>query len=253
MSDEHDAVRPLLGGYVLGGLDESDQVRVDAHLSGCTDCRAEVDRLAPVPELLQRLPADPARGSLAAIETPSRDGLDALLRRTRRAAPPSRRRRARVLAGVVGAVVALLAVGSVVWSRSATTPEAAPRPSQQTVLSAPQSAPQPAPSGSGASAPAGTVVQFVAAAGSALTGRATLSPRQWGVSVALELSGLPGDGPFVLHVVGRGGQEEQAACWGRTTSASARVTGASSIQLPNVDRVTVSDYHGHLLGTAAQH
>lgn len=70
--------------------------------------------------------------------------------------------------------------------------------------------------------------------------------------MALEVSGLPGEGPFVLRVVGRGGQEEQAACWGRTTSASARVTGASSIQLPNVDKVTVSDHDGHLLGTAAQ-
>ena len=34
--------------------------------------------------------------------------------------------------------------------------------------------------------------------------------------------------------------------------ASARVTGASSIQLPNVDNITVSDHDGHLLGTAAQ-
>ncbi|GAA3253108.1 anti-sigma factor family protein [Dactylosporangium siamense] len=231
---EHDSVRPLLGGYVLGGLDETDQVRVDAHLSGCPDCRAEVDRLAPVPELLQRLPGDvPA----AVLESPTRDGVDALLRRARRVRPPVRRR-ARILVGVAVAVVALAVAGSVVWSRSA------PRTPARTT--------QAAPSAPGSSAPVGTVVQFVAAAGSALSGRATLTPRQWGVSVALELSGLPGDGPFVLRVVGRGGQEEQAACWGRTTSASARVTGASSIQLPNVDKVTISDHDGHLLGTAAQ-
>ena len=116
-----------------------------------------------------------------------------------------------LLAGVAAAVVALVATGSVVWSRSAPLREATPRATE-----AVQSA---APAGPGSSAPAGTVVQFVAADGSALSGRATLTPRQWGVSVALELSGLPGDGPFVLRVVGRGGQEEQAACWGRTTSA----------------------------------
>lgn len=240
---EHDAVRALLGGYVLGGLDGADQLLVDAHLSGCASCRAEVDRLAPVPELLQRLPAgsvDPAAGGL---ETPTREGLDALLRRSRRVAPPVRRRRVRLLAGVAVAVAALVVAGSVVWSRSAPRQQASPRSTQQQTVSQ-----QP----SGSSAPAGTVVQFVAAAGSALSGRATLTPRQWGVSVALELNGLPGDGPFVLRVVGRGGQEEQAACWGRTTSASARVTGASSIQLPNVDKVTVSDHDGHLLGTAAQ-
>jgi hypothetical protein len=248
MSDEHDAVRPLLGGYVLGGLDETDQFTVDAHLSGCTDCRAEVDRLAPVPELLQRLPAGPARDTAAPLEAPTRDGLEALLRRTRQPAPPPRRRRVRVLAGVTAgvaaAVAALVVAGTVGWPRSAPDRDAGPRSTQ--------SVSQPAPSGSGVSAAPGTVVQFVAAAGSALSGRATLTARQWGVSVALELSGLPGEGPFVLRVVGRGGQEEQAACWGRTTSASARVTGASSIQLPNVDKVTVSDYEGHLLGTAEQ-
>ncbi|MEV4136129.1 zf-HC2 domain-containing protein [Dactylosporangium sp. NPDC049742] len=240
MSDEHDAVRPLLGGYVLGGLDDADQALVDAHLSGCAGCRAEVDRLAPVPELLQRLPAGPVP---APLEAPTRDGLDAFLRR---AALPERRRRARLVAGVATAAVVLAAVAFAVWPESSPVPTATPRtvPQSVTQLSTqPSSSPSPA---------AGTVVQFVAAAGSAMSGRATLTPRQWGVSVALELTGLPGEGPFVLRVVGRGGQEEQAACWGRTTSASARVTGASSIQLPNVDKVTVSDHDGHLLGTAAK-
>ncbi|MFF5227344.1 anti-sigma factor family protein [Dactylosporangium sp. NPDC000521] len=237
MSEEHELVRPLLGGYVLGGLDDADQARVDAHLSGCAGCRAEVDRLAPVPELLQRLPPGP---SPAPLEAPTRDGLDAFLRR---AALPERRRTARQVAGVAAAVVVLAAVVFTVWPESSPVPTATP-----------QTAPPPATQQSSSPGPAaGTVVQFVAAAGSAMSGRATLSPRQWGVSVALELTDLPGEGPFVLRVVGRGGQEEQAACWGRTTSASARVTGASSIQLPNVDKVTVSDHDGHLLGTAAPH
>lgn len=231
MSAEHDAVRPLLGGYVLGGLDDADEFRVDAHLSACADCRAEVERLAPVPELLQRLPADPVPGS---IEDPSRAGLDALLRRTR----PVRRRRGRVLAGVAAVLVVLVAAGFLLLPRSSLVRQAAPGPS--------------ATASPSASAVPGTIVLFVAAGGSALSGRATLTPRQWGVSVALELSGLPGDGPFVLHVLGRGGQAEQAACWGRTATGSARVTGASSIQLANLDKVTVSDYDGHLLGSAAQ-
>ncbi|MET7426882.1 zf-HC2 domain-containing protein [Dactylosporangium sp. NPDC005555] len=243
MSGEHDAVRRLIGGYVLGGLDDDDQSRVDAHLSGCPACRAEVERLAPVPELLQRLPAGQPP---TALEPPSQNGLDALLHRARRPSPRDRRRRAGLLAGAA-AGVALVAAGSFLWPRSAPVPrEGAPQQQQPAVQQQ-----QPSSSGGG-SAPAGTVVQFIAATGSALSGRATLTPRQWGVSVALEVTGLPGDGPFVLRVVGRGGQEEQAACWGRTTSASARVTGASSIQLPNVDKVTVSDHDGHLLGTAAQ-
>lgn len=254
MNDDHDAVRPLLGGYVLGGLDDAGMFLVDAHLSGCADCRDEADRLAPVPELLQRLPAGPAPAALPApLQAPSRDGLDALLRRAGRPAPSAaRRRRARVLAGVAVVVIALVVAGVTLWPRSSPVQRAQQRPVPPSVAQSAQSQSAQSQSAQSQSAAAGTVVQFVAAAGSALSGRATLTPRQWGVSVALELTGLPGDGPFVLHVVGRGGQEEQAACWGRTTTAAARVTGASSIQLPNVDKVTVSDHEGHLLGTAVQ-
>lgn len=221
MSADHEGIRPLLGGYVLGGLDDAHQHRVDAHLSTCLVCRAEVDRLAPVAELLQRLPAELTGGP---IEPPTRAGLDAFLRRAR-----PHRLRLKVLTAAA-AVVVLAVIAVLVF-----------RPEPRTVPQAQQ------PS---ASASTGTVVQFVAAGGSGLTGRATLTPRQWGVSVALELTGLPGDGPYVLSVVGRGGQAEQAACWGHTTSASARVTGASSIQLANVDAVTVSDRDGKLLGSA---
>ncbi|WP_238016077.1 zf-HC2 domain-containing protein [Dactylosporangium sp. AC04546] len=226
MSPGHDDVRRLLGGYVLGGLGDDEQFRVDAHLSTCAECRDEVNRLAPVPELLHRLPADPAAQPL---EQPTPAGLEALLRRAR-----PRRLPVGVLAGVAAAVVALVLITALALRDSG--PQTVPPP---------QAAASPS-----ASASAGTVVQFVAAQGSGLAGRATLTPRQWGVSVALEVTGLPGDGPFVLQVVGRGGQSEQAACWGPTTSTSARVTGASSIQLGNVDAVRVADHHGVLLGEA---
>ncbi|MER7008749.1 zf-HC2 domain-containing protein [Dactylosporangium sp. NPDC000555] len=218
MSAGHEAVRRLLGAYVLGGLDGTEEATVDAHLSTCGECRAEVGRLAAVPELLQRLPPGPA----APLEPPSRAGLDALRRRARP------RRLPVVALATACAVLALVAV--VLAVRPV-------RPAQ----------PQAQPS---ASAPEGTVVQIVAAQGSGLSGRATLVPRQWGVSVSLELAGLPGEGPFVLRVLGRAGQAEQAACWGRTKTAQARITGASSIQLANVDSVTVSDYDGNLLGSA---
>ncbi|GGM44204.1 zf-HC2 domain-containing protein [Dactylosporangium sucinum] len=223
MSAGHDDIRRLLGGYVLGGLGDDEQFRVDAHLSTCAECRDEANRLAPVPELLQRLPADPAAQPL---EQPTPAGLEALLRRARPRRLP---------VGVVAAAVVVLVLVAALALRGA-----GPRTPPQAATSA----------GPSASAPAGTVVQFVAAQGSALAGRATLTPRQWGVSVALELTGLPGEGPYVLQVVGRGGQSEQAACWGPTNSKSARVTGASSIQLANVDAVRVADHAGVLLGEA---
>ncbi|MFI5912972.1 zf-HC2 domain-containing protein [Dactylosporangium sp. NPDC051541] len=220
MTAGHDAVRRLLGGYVLGGLDDTDQHTVDAHLSTCAECRTEAGRLAAVPELLQRLPEGPG----APVETPSRAGLDAFLRRAR-----PRRLPVVVLAA---ACVALAVLAGFLALR----PTAAP---------APQAGPSPA-----ASASAGTVVQFVAAAGSGLSGRAVLTPRQWGVSVSLELAGLSGEGPFMMKVLDHGGQAEQAACWGRTQSAQARVTGASSIQLVDVDSIQIADHDGKTLGSA---
>jgi hypothetical protein len=219
----HDAVRRLLGAYVLGGLDDADQATVDAHLSGCADCRAEAGRLAAIPELLQRLPSAPT----AALEPPSRVGLDAFLRR-------ARPRRLSVVALAAACVVLAVLVGVL-----------ALRPARSTEPGAAPASAQPS-----ATASAGTIVQFEAAAGSPLSGRATLTPRQWGVSVALELAGLPGEGPFVMRVMSRGGQAEQAACWGRTTTAQARVTGASSIQLANVDSIQVADREGNVLGSA---
>jgi hypothetical protein len=220
---DHEAARLLLGGYVLGGLDAAEQYRVDAHLSACPECRVEVERLAAVPELLQRLPADPAADPPA---QPSRAGLDAFLRRAR----PHRLPLAMLTGAAAVLVLVLVAVLLLRPGRQPAPPVAAGSPS--------------------ATAAGGTVVQFVAAPGSGLSGKATLTPRQWGVSVALELAGLPGEGPFALHVLGRGGNDEQAACWGHTSSAQARVTGASSIQLANVDAVTVTDYEGRLLGSA---
>lgn len=218
MTAGHEDVRRLLGAYVLGGLDGADQGRADAHLSTCAECRAEVGRLAAVPELLQRL------GDPAPLEPPSRAGLHAFLRRAR----PSR-----LPVAVLGGVCVVLAVVAGLLALRPVRP--AP----------PQAAP---PS---AAAPAGTVVRFEATGGSGLSGRAILTPKQWGVSVALELAGLPGEGPFVLRVVDRGGQAEEAACWGRTSTRQARVTGASSIQLADVGAVTVSDDAGTLLASAS--
>ncbi|GAA3451290.1 anti-sigma factor family protein [Dactylosporangium matsuzakiense] len=221
MTAGHDAVRRLLGAYVLGGLDDTDQHTVDAHLSTCAECRAEVGRLAAVPELLQRLPEGPG----APLEPPSRAGLDAFLRR-------ARPRRLPILALSAACLILAIVVGIL-----ALRPTAAPVP--------PLAAPSPAVSVS-----AGTEVQFIAAAGSGLSGRALLTPRQWGVSVSLELAGLSGDGPFMMKVLDRGGQAEQAACWGRTQSAQARVTGASSIQLADVDSIQIADHDGKTLGSA---
>ena len=236
MSTDHDELRRLLGGYLLGGLDEADTERVDAHLAGCDECRAELERLSPVPELLQRLPEAQraAAGSgpitLAVSARPSPERIESLLRKMR--AERSRENRLTRVRWLAAAVIVLIAAaigfGVITNSRDDRPPEALPSPQLVTA-------------------------RFEAAAGSGLSGEAVLTPKAWGVSVALDVKRLQGDGPFICQVRNAKGEVQQAAVWGPTPTGSAKVIGASSIKLANVSAIAVADASGHVLGTAKVH
>jgi hypothetical protein len=158
---------------------------------------------------------------------PSAENIESLLGRMR--AERSREdRRARVrwlAAAAVVLVAAAIGFGVVRGDREARPPQVLPSPQLVTA-------------------------QFEAAQGSGLTGQAVLTPKQWGVSVALDVTKLRGEGPFKCQVRSMQGEVEQAAIWGPTQSGNAKVIGASSIQLRNVQSVTVADRDGHPLGTA---
>lgn len=234
-ASEHDELRRLLGGYVLGGLDEADTDRLDHHLRDCDDCRGELDILAPVPELLKRLPetvrangGEEAAGPVLAIGTrPSPERIEGLLSRMR--AEKSRDRRTARVRWLAAAAVVLVAVaigfGAITADRGNRTPQVLPSPQLVTA-------------------------RFESAAGSGLSGEAVLTPKTWGVSVSLDVSRLEGQGPFVCQVRNYGGQIEQAAVWGPTPTGNAKVIGASSMQLANVSAIAIADREGHVLGTA---
>jgi Putative zinc-finger len=112
-----DRLRYDIGAYVLGALDSSDSERVRRHLHQCPECVAELDMLAPLPELLTI-----AGGAKAAQEDPlpaafeerlldayARDRAAEPPRRTRRRRLPRLRRRLRVQWMAAGAVAALAA------------------------------------------------------------------------------------------------------------------------------------------------
>jgi hypothetical protein len=233
VSAEHDEIRRLLGGYLLGGLDEADVDRLDAHLRDCDACRTELDELAPVPEMLKRLPesqrsgdgAAPAPVDLAA--RPSAENIEGLLRKMR--AERSRENRtARVrwlAAAAVVVIAAAIGFGVVRGSHERQAPEALPSPQLVTA-------------------------QFEPAEGSGMAGEATLTPKVWGVSVSLDVTKLRGEGPFLCQVKDHQGSVEQAAIWGPTPTGNAKVIGASSIQMRNVSSIMVADHDGHVLGTA---
>jgi predicted anti-sigma-YlaC factor YlaD len=233
VSAEHDDLRRLLGGYLLGGLDEADLDRIDAHLRDCDDCRAELDQLAAVPELLKRLPdaqrvaGDGAQAPISLATRPSAENVETLLHKMRaERSRESRTARVRWLAAAAVVLLAAVIGFSVIRGNRANPPNQA-LPSPQLVTA-----------------------QFEPAEGSGLTGQAVLTPKMWGVSVALDMSKLHGDGPFRCQVHGMAGELEQAAVWGPTVTGSAKVIGASSIQLRNVRSISVADRDGHVLGTA---
>jgi anti-sigma factor RsiW len=235
MSADHDDLRRLLGGYLLGGLDDADTDRLDGHLLECDECRAELDRLAPVPELLRSLEnALPVAVPAGTRPTPAR--VESLLARMRAERSHDRRRSTGRRLAIAAAALVIVAGGvGVIATRDQNRPDAPP---------------VAAPSRSAAStAPVVTAV-FEASEGSVLAGQAVLTSKTWGVSVDLNVSKLPGRGPFTCRVSNLDGTQEQAAIWGPTPSGNARVTGASSIQLRNVSTVAVADHDGHVLGTA---
>jgi hypothetical protein len=233
VSAEHDELRRLLGGYLLGGLDEADLDRLDAHLRDCDDCRQELDELAPVPELLKRLPdaqragGDGAQAPIDLASRPTAENIEGLLRKMRaERSRESRTARVRWLAAAaVVLVAAAIGFGVVRGNHSGPTPEALPSPQLVTA-------------------------QFEPAEGSGMAGEATLTPKTWGVSVSLDVTKLQGDGPFLCQVKDYKGGVQQAAAWGPTPTGNAKVIGASSIQLRNVSSIMVADQSGHVLGTA---
>jgi hypothetical protein len=232
--DDHDQLRMLLGGYLLGGLDDTDTDRLDEHLLDCDRCRAELDRLVPIPELLQRLPeasnggAGPIGTVLAARPTPAR--IEGLLTKMR--AERSRdRRMARVrwlAAAAVVLIAAVIGAGVLTNDHNTPTPRALPSPALVTAV-------------------------FEPAAGSGLSGEAIVTPKVWGVAVSLDVSRLQGSGPFFCQVRNANGDIEQAAVWGPTPTGNAKVTGASSIKMNNVSAIAIADSQGHVLGTATLH
>jgi hypothetical protein len=139
-------LRPLLGGYVLDGLEPHEAEAVRAHLPGCAICRAELDALAELPRLLDLAapvahPVEPLPPSLE----------EALLDRFAREAdvprPKRRRRRPRFVwtrprvALASGLLAAVLAVGATLALQPDDSP---PRASRNYVVALEATAQQPA-------------------------------------------------------------------------------------------------------------
>ncbi|MFG2521661.1 zf-HC2 domain-containing protein [Streptomyces sp. NPDC048527] len=90
---------------------------------------------------------------------------------------------------------------------------------------------------------------FVAASGARVSGEARLTAKPWGTAVDIDLRHLPVTGSFTLRVASDDGHTQQAATWGATPGAVAKVTGASSVPPGHIRSLSVLDRSGRVLAT----
>ncbi|MBP2705006.1 zf-HC2 domain-containing protein [Microbispora sp. RL4-1S] len=204
-----DEVRISLGVYVLGALDDEETARVEAHLDGCPDCRAELAELSGLPPLLARVSAD----EIAHASEPPRAVLDRLLADSVR-----RRRRSRALLTLAASIV-VAALGGTTWLGLAgdgggqVTSAAAASAAAEGSAQAPQDNVLMAPVTPGADARSKVAPDRQAATAASVRLAIKMTPTKDGTRVAAEVSGVPVGTACTLHAVGVDGTVTEVASW----------------------------------------
>ncbi|WP_216215226.1 zf-HC2 domain-containing protein [Amycolatopsis aidingensis] len=219
---------PLLGAYALGTLDEAEARAVQQHLASCPTCRAELEGLMEVREMMGELPAE------ALLHGPPESSelvLGRTLRQVRREAVAGRTR-GRLLTGVAAAIVVglVLAVGFLVGQNSTGTTNVA----------------QP-PSVTGTALPEGT--QVVSGTdpetGARMTARVT--PAAGWVRVNASVSGIPAGEKCLLLVVDKEGKRRIAGSWVVSAKGAAEGTtldGSAIVRPSEVTAIEVTNVSG---------
>jgi Putative zinc-finger len=189
--------RQALGVYVLGAIDPAERSLVDAHVSGCAECRDELAGLAGLPALLARVGTDEV-GRISSEdadprppeETPREDFVDSLVSLT--AARRRRSRRWQVLAAAAALVIA--AGGAAAGLRLASDSSAA------------QTSASPAPPANWKTATTTSALKGV---------NATIRYQRlaWGVAYDVQITGVPKGTTCQLWVTNSQGVHLLAAGW----------------------------------------
>jgi predicted anti-sigma-YlaC factor YlaD len=197
--------RQALGVYVLGAIDPAERSLVDAHVSGCPECRDELAGLAGLPALLARVGADEVgrisredAEPLPAEEAPREDFADSLVSLT--AARRRRSRRWQILAAA--AAVALAVGGTAAGLRLASSG-----------LSASQTSAEPAPPASWQTARTTSTMKGVSAT-------IRYQKLSWGVAYDVQITGVPAGTTCQLWVTNSQNVHLLAAGWTVTSTRS---------------------------------
>ncbi len=251
-SDER--FRHAVGPYLLGALDEAERVAFDAHLVGCTDCRAELAQLRPVVQALGTVSESDVSGLVPAGAAPPDTLLPGLLTR---AARRDRRRRLllAVAGGIAAAAVAALAV-VLVTDGSGGSPGSPPGTSAD-----------------------GQVMAMSPLDGGAVRATATVTGMPWGTKITLhchyqtaltstggsgsagtggpggvggsEYPTRPGASVYSLRVIDTAGSVHDVGSWAVAGGQDTVFTGGTSVPMGQIGRIDVVAADGSTVLTAA--
>jgi Putative zinc-finger len=199
--------RLSLGVYVLGAIDPAERAQVDAHLTGCRDCRDELAGLAGLPALLSRVGAEeafalaesdgpPAAGQAAGRaadpgDTPPRELIATVIDLT-----SARRRRRRLRDATLGVAAALIIAAGVFGG-----------------LRLGSSPPQAAQASAQFPGPASGPWQTATGQSQSMTATVQYRPMGWGTQLAAKVTGIPVGTRCEIWVLGQGGTRTLAASW----------------------------------------
>lgn len=217
------AFHELDGAYVLGSLAPAERADYEQHLAGCAECSAAVRRLAGLPGLLARVPADVLESPPPAVSVPT-TLLPSLVHAARR---DQRRRQARTLLAAAAAVV-------VVGAGSAALAVRLAHDEPEPTTSATQS---------------GDRLRMMPVGPGSSSGWISLTEVAWGTRLELDCEyDSPYGGhaayAYALVVTTTDGEEEQVATWRALPGRELHVTGATAAAPADIAEVEVQDAHG---------
>jgi hypothetical protein len=191
------AVTESVGAYVLDRVDASERARIEVHLKLCLICRAAVDELRPVADLL---------GSVSETEIApgrSREPSPVLLDRLLATTSATRQRQAKSRRALLAAALAVAAAGMAI----------------------------PAIDQKGLPAP-GPVL--ATATGAGVSGTANLVGNDTGTDIRLRLRGVPEGLTCRLIVQDRSGARHQAGSWPAGYDGTVDVPASTTVPLPRI-------------------
>jgi hypothetical protein len=219
-------MRTLLGVYVLGAIEPAERAVVDAHLSGCRDCRDELAGLAGLPSLLGRV----TEAQIGEIGAAPVELLDLMLSRAA-GESRNRRRRGRVWLAVAAAAAIAMAGGGVIGGMRIGESS---RPAVTTTT------------------PPTTIAGRMLTRTDPVTGVSALINMQshaWGTAFRVQLTSAPIGAKCRLIAIDRQGKRDVAGTWRVTYGGNVEFWGSSMIPSDQIASLEVRTLDGKRLIT----